>query len=113
MSARVHLTRRLVLETPERVADGAGGYAQSWVSLGTLWADIDARTGRAASGEDTSLSRTGYRVTVRAAPSGAPSRPVPGQRFRDGSRVFRIEAVAERDVQARYLTCFCQEEVAR
>ncbi|WP_135505101.1 head-tail adaptor protein [Roseovarius aestuariivivens] len=112
MTGGVHLNRRLVLEEEVRQADGAGGYLGTWAALGTLWADIRARSGRDASGEDTSVSRTGFRVTVRAAPFGAPSRPSPGQRFRDGMRIFRIEAVAERDAQGRYLTCFCEEEVA-
>lgn len=112
MRGAVHLNRRLVLEDETRVSDGAGGFSASWDTLGTLWAEISARSGREASGEDASVSRTGFRITVRAAPFGAPSRPKPGQRFRDGARIFRIEAVAERDAQARYLTCFCEEEVA-
>lgn len=106
-----NLNRRLVLEMTQRVPDGAGGYVESWAVAGTLWADIQARTGRTASGEEVSLSATGFRIIVRAAPYGAPSRPVPGQRFRDGLRVFRIESVAERDAAQRYLTCFCEEEV--
>jgi len=35
MSAPV-LSRRLVLEAPVRVPDGAGGVIESWASLGTL-----------------------------------------------------------------------------
>lgn len=108
----VTLNRKLVLEGVDRMPDGAGGYTETWVQLGTLWAEITARTGREAAGEGGSLSSTGYRISVRAAPYGAPSRPVPGQRFREGLRLFRIESVAERDGAARYLTCFCQEEVA-
>ena len=52
-----------------------------------------------------------YRITVRAAPFGAPRRPKPEQRLREGARVFRIAAVAEDDADGRYLTCFAQEEV--
>ena len=37
------LTRRLVLEAPERVADGAGGYTETWVARGTLWAEVVPR----------------------------------------------------------------------
>ncbi|WP_317055021.1 head-tail adaptor protein [Roseovarius rhodophyticola] len=106
------LNRHLMLEHRERTPDGAGGFDDTWVSLGAVWADVQARTGRDASGEAVSLSTTVYRIIVRAAPYGAPSRPTPGQRFREGVRVFRIQAVAEADAQARYLTCFCEEEVA-
>lgn len=106
------LNRRLVLEEADRVPDGAGGWDESWAALGTLWADLRARTGREAGGEAVSLSRTGYRITVRAAPHDAPSRPRPGQRFRDGARVFDIVSVAEADRAGRYLTCLAEEEVA-
>lgn len=110
--AGVRLNRRLVLEQTVRLPDGAGGWQESWAALGVLWADIRARTGRDAGGEAAHLSTTGYRIVVRAAPHGAPSRPRPGQRFRDGARVFAITAVAEHDGNARFLTCFAEEEVA-
>jgi head-tail adaptor len=50
------------------------------------------------------------RITVRGAPVGAEQRPRPDQRFRDGSRLFRILAVTERDAAGRYLLCFAREE---
>lgn len=52
----------------------------------------------------------GFRITVRAAPQGAPSRPTPLQRFRDGARLFAIEAVTEADPEGRFLVCFAREE---
>jgi len=58
------------------------------------------------------LSTVPYRITVRAAPVGAPSRPKPEQRFRDGERVFRIQAVTEDEEAGTYLVCFAREEVA-
>lgn len=106
------LNRQLMLEEASRAPDGAGGWQESWAALGTLWAEIDARTGRDTGGEAAHLSLMRYRIIVRAAPHGAPSRPRPGQRFRDGDRVFAITAVAERDADGRYLTCFAEEEVA-
>ncbi|MBZ8118512.1 head-tail adaptor protein [Roseovarius sp. LXJ103] len=108
----INLNRNLILEAPERVADGAGGFTESWAELGRLWADVSARTGREVAGGTARMSNTAYRITVRSAPHGAPSRPQPGQRFRDGARVFRIEAVTEHDAGARFLTCFAEEEVA-
>ncbi len=106
------LNRQLTLQAPERVPDGAGGHVQTWITLGTLWANLRAGSGRETSGEAVSLSRTVYRITVRAAPFGAPSRPLAGQRFRDGARLFQIDAVAEREPGERFLTCYCTEEVA-
>lgn len=106
------LNRPLVLEEAQRSPDGAGGYSESWTPLGTLWAQVEARSGRELQSGGASLSRTGYRIIVRAAPDGAPSRPRPDQRFRDGARIFRILSVAEHDRRAQYLTCISQEEVA-
>ena len=109
---RVTLNRQLVLETPDRTPDGAGGYGETWQQVGTLWAEMIARAGREVTDGTAQLSSTAYKITVRAAPYGAPSRPKPEQRLRDGSRIFRIEAVTDRDPMGRYLTCYAQEEVA-
>lgn len=106
----VELGRALVLEGQVRVADGAGGYAESWAPLGTLWAEVVPGSGRDVAGEEVTLASVPYRITVRAAPFGAASRPVAGQRFREGGRVFAILAVSERDPGGRYLTCFSREE---
>ena len=109
----VALNRKLVLEEPQKASDGAGGFTEVWVALGVLWADIRAGTGREreAAGLFT-VSTVPYRITIRAAPYGAPSRPKPDQRFRDGERLFRIMAVAERDSRGMYLECFAREEVS-
>ena len=58
-----------------------------------------------------SLSRVTYRITVRSAPPGSPARPEPDQRFVEGARVFRIQAVKEHDPGGRFLTCRAIEEV--
>ena len=107
------LNRSLVLEGPLQAADGAGGYTRDWQPLGILWAAVKAGTGSDRNSAGGQLSRVPYRIIVRAAPYGAPSRPTPGQRFRDGSRIFLITAVAEAGTDARFLTCHAEEEVAR
>ncbi|MFL4471509.1 head-tail adaptor protein [Tateyamaria armeniaca] len=105
------LNRRLTLESPARVPDGAGGYQQAWVPMGVLWAELKARTGRETQVAAAAVSTVRYAVTVRGAPVGHPERPVPEQRFRDGARVFHIRSVAEADPAGRYLTCMADEEV--
>lgn len=110
--SRPHLNRRLVLETPQRVSDGAGGYNELWAPRGTLWAEVQSRTGREVLQGGVAISRIGFKITVRAAPQGSPERPAAEQRFRDGTRVFVIRAVADSDTSGRYLTCFADEEVA-
>lgn len=109
---RPNLNRRLSLEEPVRTPDGAGGFTQSWQTLGELWAEVKHGSGRERAAGFATVSSIAFRITVRAAPDGAPSRPKPDQRFRDGSRIFRILAVTEADAGAQYLTCFAQEEVS-
>lgn len=105
------LNRKLVLEAPERLADGSGGFLETWNALGQLWAEVTARTGRERAEQGARVSATAYRIVVRAAPLGSEARPKPEQRFREGARVFVIQSVAEAGHDGRYLTCFADEEV--
>lgn len=111
MNAR-QMTRRLVLEAPQRVSDGAGGYATTWSALGTHWAHISPRAGREASGSAGPLSRVPMTISIRAVAPSAPGRPIPGQRFREGARVFAILAVTETDGAGRILNITAEEEIA-
>ena len=106
------LSRLLALEEAVRTADGAGGFSEVWTELGQLWGEVTARTGRERAEAGVPVSSVPYRIVVRGAPIGAPSRPKPDQRFRDGSRVYVIQAVSEADPEAHYLTCITVEEVA-
>ncbi|MES2664909.1 MAG: head-tail adaptor protein [Pseudomonadota bacterium] len=106
-----NLSRLLALEAVSRVADGAGGFVEVWQALGAVWAELAPGSGRDVPGEEVTLASVPYRITVRAAPYGTPQRPVAGQRFRDGPRVFSVLAVTERGPEARFLTCFAREEV--
>lgn len=105
-----NLNRKLVLEAPARVADGTGGYTESWNALGDLWAEVAPRRGRVGRSGDLALAEVPTDVTVRGAPVGSLSRPAPGQRFREGDRLWRVLAVAEADPRGRYLRCTTVEE---
>ena len=107
----VVLNRPLSLEGVVRLADGSGGFTESWATLGTLWAEVVPGSGRDVAGEEAFFATVPYRITVRAAVQGAPSRPKPDQQFRDGGRVFLILAVTERDPEGHFLMCFAREEV--
>lgn len=106
------LNRRLVLEAPVTAADGAGGFTGGWAALGTVWAEMRAGRGDTGDAAGMPVAAMAYRVVLRAQPPGSAARPHPGQRFRDGARVFAIRAVAEADPAGRFLICFVQEEVA-
>lgn len=105
------LSRKLELEAISRTSDGAGGFSGAWVSLGTHWGAVDPITGRSERGEGRVRSRVGYRITVRAVPPASSARPKPGQRFREGSRIYDIRAVLQSG-DARFLSCIVDEETA-
>lgn len=106
----VRLNRKLELEALSRTDDGAGGFSGTWAPLGTHWGAVAPAAGRLETGEGGARARMSYRITIRAVPPASPSRPRPGQRFRDGDRVFAIQAVGD-DRDARYLVCLADEEV--
>lgn len=101
---------RLILEVPKREGDGLGGFRLGWQQQGVLWAEMVSGSGRERGAEVGAESVVTWRITVRGARAGDPRRPAPGQRLRMGGRVFRIEAVAERDPAGKWLTCHAREE---
>ncbi|MEM9228848.1 MAG: head-tail adaptor protein [Pseudomonadota bacterium] len=106
------LSRKLVLEDRIAVADGMGGQSILWTALGTLWGEMTPGTGRSELVSGREVPRQPWRIVVRAAPVGAPSRPRAEQRLREGTRVFNILSVAERNDDARFLTLYAEEGLA-
>jgi head-tail adaptor len=106
----LEMNRRLLLEAPERIADGAGGFEQTWVARGHVWAAVEIR---GAGREVDQASRLPLRITMRAVPPASAAYPDAEMRFRDGGRLYRIEAVHQGDPLGRTLTCFAVEEVGR
>lgn len=105
----VRLTRALALEVAQRVADGAGGFAEVWQALGTVWADVRPGAGREGEALGAAVPVQAMRIVVRGVPQGHAMRPVAGMRFRDGARLFRLLAVTEADAGGRYLICAAEE----
>jgi len=106
---QVRLNRKLVLEELLRVPDAMGGYTESWVSKGALWANLEARGGAEQQVGARTLSVAKFKIITRAAPFGADSRPRPDQRFREGGRSFDILAVGEYDTAGLYLEIWAEE----
>lgn len=106
------LNRRLQLLVPYRTRDDAGGHITTWQVAGVHWAEVNARTGNETESGGLNVSKANYKIVLRSAPLGAPSRPVAGQRLREGDRTFEILAVTDLDAEMRYLACFAKEELA-
>ncbi|WP_415012735.1 head-tail adaptor protein [Amaricoccus sp.] len=105
------LSRQLVLEERITAPDGAGGYAVEWRALGSIWADVRPRSASETFVGEQPRARVIYQIVVRSAPVGAPSRPRPDQRFREGLRAFEILTVADRD--ERFLEILAAEGLAQ
>jgi len=105
------LNRTLTLQERQMTPDGQGGFDVAWVTLGHLPAAVDARSGRERFGGERVSSSISTRITVRAAPIGATSRPSPQQRFLEDTRIYAIRAVGEADVDGLYLECWAEEGV--
>ncbi len=104
------LNTELVLEAPERIGDGGGGFSVEWQPVGTLWAEVASiRAGERQAGEREVATVT-YRITVRNAPPESPRRPRAECRFRSGQRIFAIRGVAPADRRDKYLTCWAVED---
>lgn len=106
------LNCKIVLEDAYRVPDESGGFQTIWQPLGTVWAQVTAGRGRAQVVNALPLSRVPHRIIVRAAPEGSSARPRAGQRFREGTRIYDIQAVRHHDTARRYLECQTLEEIA-
>jgi len=99
------MRERVTLQSPLRVADGAGGADVSWTDVATLWAKVEEGAG----GERL----TGERLAARAALTLT-------LRYRAGittemrafwnGRVLNIRAVRDADGRKRFLTLECEEE---
>jgi len=105
------LSRRLLLESEQRFPDGAGGFDRVWLTLGELWAEVTPLSAREGVFAEAPVSISVMQVVVRGAPIGDLARPRADQRFRDGSRIYRILAVTEHDPRGHYLRCKTEEEV--
>jgi head-tail adaptor len=108
---QIELNRKLVLESPSDTSDGAGGNTIGWDVLGPLWANIKTKSASARSRTLGEVSQTRLRIIIRGAPVGSLARPKPDQRFREGARIYRIDAVSEYDASGLYLECWATEEV--
>lgn len=98
------MRRRLVLEYPQRVSDGAGGHVTTWLALADLWAKIDVRRGDERSQADGRKSSLALDVIVRARPEIVASR-----RFREGARLYSILAVEPLTDDGAYHLVRCEE----
>ncbi|ARQ00948.1 phage head closure protein [Pseudorhodoplanes sinuspersici] len=106
MSDPGKLNRRLVLEAPLETDDGAGGVMRSFGAIATLWASVTPVSAH----EEIEAARLGARVTHRIGLRFS-SDITTRHRFRDGSAVYRIVSLRDRDGRKRFLDIAAEERV--
>lgn len=97
----------LTLEAATLVADGAGGHAEEWAEVATLFARVEPVAATSRFGADQSLETVTHRVTLRYR-AGIAS----GMRMKRRGRIFDIVTVHDPDETRRYLVCRVREEGA-
>ncbi len=98
------LRRRLTLETPVRSGDEAAAAAQTWSSLGGVWAAVMPRSLSEIVTADGQAARVSHEIEIRWR-----SDITAAMRFRDGATIYAIHGVHERDAHRRRLVCLAEE----
>jgi SPP1 family predicted phage head-tail adaptor len=97
------LNRRLVLEAPVESADGAGGVTRDYAALATLWAQLKPASARGSVEADSLAGVVTHRIVIRT-----PRALNTLNRFRDGTRIFRIVSWRE-SADRRFLEIDAEE----
>ncbi|MBP0617923.1 phage head closure protein [Jiella mangrovi] len=97
--------RRVALDEPVVVPDGAGGGETSWQEIRELSVRIEPLSVRSRERFDQREAKVTHRVLVRTNPVVAR-----GLSFRTSGRRLVIHSVHDPDESGRYLVCRCEEE---
>ena len=95
----------LLVEAPEDVPDGAGGFNRQWREVAATWGMVVPLSARMREIARQTDERTSHHVTVRHRTDIRS-----GMRFRKGGRLLRIVTAHDPDETGRFLMCRCEEE---
>lgn len=98
------MRRRLLLEAPVEVPDGAGGSLRDFSTVAAVWAQVEWLSGDERWQGGRPVQRVSHRITLRWR-AGVDA----GQRLRDGTQIFDIRAVGDPDGGRRRLVCLVEE----
>ena len=95
----------LLIEEPDDVADGVGGFERGWREIAATWGMIVPLSARMREIARQTDERTTHHVTVRHRGDIRS-----GMRFRKGARTLLIRTAHDPDETGRFLMCRCEEE---
>lgn len=90
-----------------RTADQGGGFYESWVSRGIVWAKVQPANALDAKRAEHYAGEVSHRITVRQDPQQSIQS---GMRFVTALRIFRILAVYDPDERGALRMCLAKEE---
>lgn len=107
MMAAGELKHRIAIQGITRTADGQGGYTEAWSDVVTVWAKIEALSGRELWQAQQVQSAVTHRITIRYR-----SDITPAMRIKYGARYFNVDAVINPDEGKEQLQLLCKEQPA-
>lgn len=99
------LREQVTLQEPVRTGDGAGGASVAWTTVATVWAAIETVSGASGLRAERLRAEATHRITIRHRTDLDET-----HRLLWGTRILRIEAMADPDGRRRWLTLTCEEE---
>lgn len=102
-----NLTDRIVIEQASETRNAVGEVTLSWATFATVWADVQALSGREAERYGQMVGFTGHKVTIRQLAGVKPAMRV----MYDGSRTLEIGAINEYE-RGWYMELICTEKAA-
>ncbi|HEU4662151.1 MAG TPA: phage head closure protein [Pseudolabrys sp.] len=106
MTAAGELNRRLALNAPVDIDDGAGGVFTTYQLVTTLWAQVTPAGASPDISADSLGAARRYVIVIRYRDD-----VTTRHRFQDGERIFRIVAVQE-SADRRFLEITAEERTA-
>jgi SPP1 family predicted phage head-tail adaptor len=100
------LRHRLTLEEPVETPDGAGGVTRGYATLTTLWAAVTPVSARGSVEAQSLAAEVTHRIVIRAGPQ-----LTTRHRLREGTRIFRIVALRDRDGSGRFVEIHAEERI--
>lgn len=96
--------RELSLQAAELTADGAGGHAETWQEVATVFAHVEPIAAKSIHGAGQTLETVTHRIMLRRRDD-----VLSGMRFVRQGRIFEILTAHDPDDSGRYLVCLTLE----
>jgi SPP1 family predicted phage head-tail adaptor len=101
-----NLRKQISIQQEQQTSDGAGGYALTWVTLATVWADIDPISGNEIYTSGHLEGHVTHKITLRWRTDITITTDMI---VAYNTRLFNIRAVINQDESNQYATLLVEE----